>query len=68
MEYDDIKLDEFGEIDSVNLSKETSNELEQTGYAMVNDPILSGQYFIIKVDDGYYLTKAVGFNIINHNC
>lgn len=61
---DDVKFNDYGEIDTVYLSKETTEELNKTGYAMVNDSVLSGQYFVIKIDDGIYLTKAVGFHII----
>lgn len=61
---DYIKFDEFSEIEEITLSKETTNELNTKGYAMVNDDMVSGQYFVIKHDDGVYLTKAVGFHII----
>lgn len=64
---DEITLDESYNIDKIKLSKMTTEELNQTGYAMVNDNTLSGQYFVIKVDDGYYLTKAIGFHIIETN-
>ena len=65
MQQDYIKVDPYGNIDEVKLSRETTQEVESTGFAMINDNTLSGQYFIIKVDDGYYLTKAIGFNLIN---
>lgn len=64
---DEIKLNEFNEIETIKLSKSTTEELESTGYAMVNDNTLSGQYFVIKVDDGYYITKAIGFKLLQES-
>lgn len=59
---DTIKLKENGKVDSVELSNTTSEELEQTDYAMINTD--TDTYFVIKVDGSIYLAKAVDYEMI----
>lgn len=65
--YDDIKFDENGEVVQVDLTTATTEEIEQTDYAMVNDPETNDTYFVIKIDDGWYLAKSVDYQVINTN-
>lgn len=59
---DIIKFKENGKVDSVELSRQTSEELEQTDYAMINTN--TDTYFVIKVDGSIYLAKAVDYEMI----
>lgn len=62
MMKDTIKFNENGKVDSVELSNTTSEELEQTDYAMINTD--TDTYFVIKVDGSIYLAKAVDYEMI----
>ena len=59
---DTIKFKENGKVDSVELSRQTSEELEQTDYAMINTD--TDTYFVIKVDGSIYLAKAIDYEMI----
>jgi hypothetical protein len=57
-----IKFNEFGEI-SVLLDRDTTDELNQTGYCQVED-----NYFVVEVDEKQYIVaKAIDFNEITFN-
>ena len=47
----------------INLDELATKELETTGYAQVDD-----EYFVIKVDHYYYVTKIVDVAGLNLNC
>lgn len=59
---DIIKFKENGKVDSVELSRQTSEGLEQTHCAMINTD--TDTYFVIKVDGSIYLAKAVDYEMI----
>lgn len=47
----------------INLDELATNELESTGYCQVED-----DYFVVKVDHCYFVTKAINFAGLNLNC
>lgn len=59
---DIIKFKENGKVDSVELSRQTSEGLEQTSCAMINTD--TDTYFVIKVDGSIYLAKAIDYEMI----
>ena len=63
MEYDKITFDEDGEVKDIILTEATTEELKQTGYAMVNDESYKETYFIIVLDDdSWYVSKVVNYS------
>ena len=50
-----VTFNKYGE-PSVLLNEWDTYELEQTGFVQIDD-----DYFAVKVDDTYYLTKTVDF-------
>lgn len=63
MEYDKITFDENGEVKDIFLTEATTDELMQTGYAMVNDEYSNATYFIIILnEEEWYVTKAIDYS------
>ena len=54
-----ITLNSDGTVKEVKLGRLSTQELEETGYAPVDN-----EHWVIKLDDGYYLTKNVKFETI----
>ena len=52
-----------GEVMDIELTEATTQELKETGYAMINDPETSETYFILVVGDleEYYVCKSVDY-------
>ena len=63
MEYDRITFDDNGEVVDIFLTEATTQELKETGYAMVNDESCKTTYFVIIIDDDdCYVAKAVDYS------
>jgi len=63
MEYDVITFDENGEVEDIILTEATTQELLETGYAMVNDESFKETYFIIVLnDEEWYVSKVVNYS------
>lgn len=59
---DNITFFANGEVKSIVLDEASTQELQDTGYCMVNDPSTSETYFIIVIDDEqWYVTKSVDY-------
>lgn len=59
---DNITFFGNGEVKSIVLDEASTQELQDTGYCMVNDPSTSETYFIIVIDDEqWYVTKSVDY-------
>lgn len=59
---DNITFFANGEVKSIVLDEASTQELQDTGYCMVNDPSTSETYFIIIIDDEqWYVTKSVDY-------
>lgn len=57
-----ISFNEFGE-PSIYLDEYSTQELEESGYCQVNE-----DYFVIKVDHCYFVTKTIEFGNLQLNC
>lgn len=65
MKYDNILFDEDGEVKTIELSEATTQELQETGYAIVNRPNPTKEtYFVIDLADGVVVTKTINFKEI----